>query len=130
MLVEKLKDYANSDVYPFHMPGHKRTGGNELPYEIDITEIDGFDNLHDPRGCLAELQENAAELFSARRAFALVNGSTVGILAAIRAMTKDGDRVLIARNSHMAVYHAEYGIHPARHCRRARNLRFDLSRFG
>lgn len=106
MLVEKLKDYANSDVYPFHMPGHKRTGGNELPYEIDITEIDGFDNLHDPHGCLAELQENAAELFGARRAFALVNGSTVGILAAIRAMTKDGDRVLIARNSHMAVYHA------------------------
>ena len=106
MLVEKLKDYANSDVYPFHMPGHKRTGGNELPYEIDITEIDGFDNLHDPHGCLAKLQENAAELFGARRAFALVNGSTVGILAAIRAMTKDGDRVLIARNSHMAVYHA------------------------
>lgn len=106
MLVEKLKDYANSGTYPFHMPGHKRMDGNELPYEIDITEIDGFDNLHDPHGCLAELQENAAELFGARRAFALVNGSTVGILAAIRAMTKDGDRVLIARNSHMAVYHA------------------------
>ena len=106
MLYEKLKDYANSSVYPFHMPGHKRMGGNGLPYEIDITEIDGFDNLHDPRGCLAELQENAAELFGARHAFALVNGSTVGILAATRAMTKDGDRVLIARNSHMAVYHA------------------------
>ncbi len=106
MLVEKLKDYANSSVYPFHMPGHKRMGGNGLPYEIDITEIDGFDNLHDPRGCLAELQENAAELYSARHAFTLVNGSTVGILAATRAMTKDGDRVLIARNSHMAVYHA------------------------
>lgn len=106
MLYEKLKDYANSGTYPFHMPGHKRAGGNGLPYEIDITEIDGFDNLHDPRGCLSELQKTAAELFGARHAFALVNGSTVGILAAMRAMTKDGDRVLIARNSHMAVYHA------------------------
>lgn len=106
MLYEKLKDYANSDTYPFHMPGHKRMDGNGLPYEIDITEIDSFDNLHDPRGCLSKLQENAAELYGARHAFALVNGSTVGILAATRAMTKDGDRVLIARNSHMAVYHA------------------------
>ena len=106
MLFEKLKDYADSGVYPFHMPGHKRIAESDLPYEIDITEIDGFDNLHEPRGCLAQLQKDAAELFRSRYAFALVNGSTVGILAATRAMTKDGDRVLIARNSHTAVYHA------------------------
>lgn len=106
MLYEKLKAYASSDAYPFHMPGHKRIQVSGLSTDIDITEIDGFDNLHDPHGCLAELQKNAAELFRTRHAFALVNGSTVGILAAVRAMTKDGDRVLIARNSHMAVYHA------------------------
>ena len=106
MLYDKLKAYAKSDVYPFHMPGHKRQPEGELPYDIDITEIDGFDNLHEPVGCLRELQEEAARLFGARFAFALVNGSTVGILAAVRAMTKDGDRALIARNCHMAVYHA------------------------
>lgn len=106
MLYEKLKDYANSGVYPFHMPGHKRTAESSLPYDIDITEIDGFDNLHEPQGCLAQLQNDAAELFCSRYAFALVNGSTVGILAAVRAMAKEGGRVLIARNCHMAVYHA------------------------
>lgn len=106
MLYEKLKAHAKSGSYPFHMPGHKRTGGDGLPYDIDITEIDGFDNLHDPRECLAQLQETAAELFGARHAFALVNGSTVGILAAVRAMTEDSDAVLTARNSHMSVYHA------------------------
>ncbi len=106
MLYEKLKAYANSDAYPFHMPGHKRIADSGLPYALDITEIDGFDNLHEPCGCLAQLQKDAAELFRSHYAFALVNGSTVGILAAMRAMTKDGDRVLIARNSHMAVYHA------------------------
>ena len=106
MLYEKLKDYANSGTYPFHMPGHKRIAERGLPYAIDITEIDDFDNLHEPCGCLAQLQKDAAELFRSRYAFALVNGSTVGILAATRAMTKGGDRVLIARNSHMAVYHA------------------------
>lgn len=106
MLFEKLKEYSTGGVYPFHMPGHKRTDGNGLPFDIDITEIDGFDNLHEPRGCLSDLQKNAAELFGARYAFALLNGSTVGILAAVRAMTKDGEKVLIARNCHMAVYHA------------------------
>ena len=106
MLYEKLKEYADSGVYPFHMPGHKRTSGGGLPYDIDVTEIDGFDNLHDPHGCLRQLGEDAAALFGSLYAFPLVNGSTVGILAAVRAMTQDGDRVLIARNSHMSVYHA------------------------
>ena len=98
MLYEKLKAYSDSGVYPFHMPGHKRTPTDGLPYEIDVTEIDGFDNLHEPVGCLCELQETAAKLFCSRYAFALVNGSTVGILSAVRAMTKYGDRVLIGGN--------------------------------
>ena len=41
-LDQALEAYGKSDVYPFHMPGHKR---NPLPfpevYGIDITEIDG-----------------------------------------------------------------------------------------
>ena len=106
MLYEKLKEYASAGIYPFHMPGHKRRMTDGLPYDIDITEIDGFDNLHEPAGCLCELQKTAAELFGSRSAFALVNGSTVGILAAVRAMTERGGRALIARNCHMAVYHA------------------------
>ena len=106
MLYEKLKDYSGSGIYPFHMPGHKRIKTDDLPCDIDITEIDGFDNLHEPAGCLWELQKTAAELFGSRRAFALVNGATVGILAAVRAMTKSGDRVLLSRSCHLSVYHA------------------------
>ena len=42
-LYRKLKEYANTGYYPFHMPGHNRNTaliGSELPYELDITEID------------------------------------------------------------------------------------------
>ena len=106
MLYQKLKDYSNSGIYPFHMPGHKRIKTDGLPLTIDITEIGGFDNLHHPVGCLDDLQKTAAELFGARHAFALVNGSTVGVLSAVRAMTKAGDRVLFSRNCHLSVYHA------------------------
>lgn len=105
-LYDKLKAYSESGVYPFHMPGHKRTAFDGLPYGIDITEIGGFDDLHEPTGCLRELQKTAAELFGSRYAFALVNGSTVGILAAVRAMTESGGKALLARNCHLSVYHA------------------------
>lgn len=107
MLYDKLKEYSQSGVYPFHMPGHKRRGvGGLLPYELDLTEIEGFDDLHDPSGCIREVERKAQELYKARRAFLLVNGTTGGILAAVRAMTCFGNKVIIARNCHRSVYHA------------------------
>lgn len=106
-LYEKLKEYGESDAYPFHMPGHKRRLG--VPGEcldIDITEIDGFDNLHHAEGILKDAQERAAKLYGSEETFYLVNGSTAGILAAISACTSYGGRLLMARNCHKAAYHA------------------------
>ena len=81
-----LKRYAAGDVYPFHMPGHKRNALNfPNPYTIDITEINGFDDLHRPEGILKEAQERAARLYGAKKSYYLVNGSTCGILAAVSA---------------------------------------------
>lgn len=67
-LYDELKAYADSDYYGFHMPGHKRNRdvtGAELPYEIDITEIEGFDDLHHAGGILKQAQERAAKVFHA-----------------------------------------------------------------
>lgn len=106
-LYSLLIEYSKSDMYPFHMPGHKRQpDGSMIPYQIDLTEIEGFDNLHHPEGCIREIERKAESLFHVKRAFLLVNGATGGILAAIRSMTKPGDSVLIARNCHRAVYNA------------------------
>ena len=89
------------------MPGHKRQSLHfPNPYAIDITEIDGFDNLHHAEGILKEAQERAAELYGSRECFYLINGSTCGLLAAISAAAKRGETVLVARNCHKAVYHA------------------------
>lgn len=109
MLYDKLKMYSESGVYPFHMPGHKRNtalSDGTMPYEIDLTEIDGFDNLHNAEGCILEVQNLAEELYNVKKAFLLVNGATGGILSAVRAMTNRGDKVLVARNSHKSVYNA------------------------
>ncbi|HWT76253.1 MAG TPA: aminotransferase class I/II-fold pyridoxal phosphate-dependent enzyme [Mobilitalea sp.] len=108
-LYDKLSAYADEDYYPMHMPGHKRN--NKLmhmvnPYMLDITEIDSFDNLHQPEGILQQLSERLSRLYGALKSFPLVNGSTAGNLAGISAAVNRGDAVLFARNSHKSVYHA------------------------
>ena len=85
-LYRRLKDYSKTDYYPYHMPGHKRRLKTDTMRElaqIDITEIDGFDNLHDAQGILKRIQEEAAAAYGAEESFFLVNGSTAGILSAI-----------------------------------------------
>ena len=107
-LYEKLAAYGASDFYAFHMPGHKRLMGEfENPFQIDITEIDGFDDLHHPEndGVLTEAQRRAARVFRAEETHFLVNGSTAGILSAISGCTKQGGTILMARNCHRSVYH-------------------------
>lgn len=106
-LDKALEEYGRSDVYPFHMPGHKRRMLDfPNPYTVDITEIEGFDHLHHAQGILKEAQERAAELYGGEYCYYLVNGSTGGLLSAICAATKKRDKVLVARNCHKAVYHA------------------------
>ncbi len=110
-LYGELREYSHSDYYGFHMPGHKRNKnltGVGLPYEIDITEIEGFDDLHHAKGMLKKAQERAAQVFHGEETHFLINGSTVGILSAILGCTRRGDRILMARNCHKSVYHAVY----------------------
>ncbi|MCR5581233.1 MAG: aminotransferase class I/II-fold pyridoxal phosphate-dependent enzyme [Pseudobutyrivibrio sp.] len=89
-------------MYPFHMPGHKRQLGGS--YEIDMTEVEGVDDLHDPTDVIAYEQQRLAKLYRAKHSYMLVGGSTVGNLSAIYATCNEGDLILIQRNSHKSVY--------------------------
>ena len=106
-LYEKLTEYCASDAYPFHMPGHKRRACSmQDPFSFDITEIDGFDNLHHAEGILKDAQERAARLYHSSETHFLVNGSTAGILSAILSCVPEGGLLLMARNSHRSAYNA------------------------
>ena len=110
-LEDALRNYGKSDFYPYHMPGHKRSqkmGAWSDIFQIDITEIDGFDNLHQAEGMIKQAQERAAKLYGAEETFFLVNGSTCGVLSAILSVTQKQDTILIARNCHKSVYHAAF----------------------
>lgn len=110
-LTDELLQYAGEDIYPYHMPGHKRRSWGKLSgdfYRTDITEIEGFDNLHQPEGMILELQKEAARLYGAEESFYLVNGSTCGILSAVSAALPPGGQILMARNCHKSAYHGVY----------------------
>ena len=115
-LYETLQHHRDSDRYPMHMPGHKRNPEFVMdnPYELDITEVEGMDNLHHPTGVIGQLQETIASHCHAKESFVLVNGSTCGILAAISACCNQGDTIIMARNCHRSVYHGVYllGLSP------------------
>lgn len=117
LLINRLAAYARSDMYPFHMPGHKRRTGPEdsfmnscvdsftNPFAVDITEIEGFDNLHHPEGILRDSMKWAADVYGADQTYYMINGSTGGILAAVCGSVPRGGRILVSRNCHKSVYH-------------------------
>lgn len=105
-----LKSLMEENSISFHMPGHKGKNtliewGKYIPY-IDTTEVEGMDNLLEPRGIIKESQELAAKVYGAKTTIYGVNGSTGSIYIALSAITKPGDKVLIQRNCHKAVYNA------------------------
>ena len=110
-LYHQLEELKKSDFYPFHMPGHKRNMENHPLKEmfgIDITEIDGFDNLHHPTEILRRMQQQAASVYGVEETFFLVNGSTCGLQAAISASVRKDKKLLMARNCHKAAYNTCY----------------------
>jgi len=120
-IIDRLRSYCPGAV-PMHMPGHKRNTGlsgekgylEKLAADIDITEIDGFDNLNDPDGIIKESEQRASELWKSGETFYTVNGSTSGILSALFACTVKNKKILAARNCHKSVYNSIriFGLEP------------------
>ena len=108
ILQTQLEKYVRQGLYPLHMPGHKRLvqPAPGLPSSWDLTEVEGTDDLHDAGGILSDAMRRTARLWGAERTWYLVNGSTCGLLAAIRALAGHGAEVICARNCHKAVFHA------------------------
>lgn len=75
-----VKSYCESGALRLHMPGHK--GAGPLGFEhLDLTEMEGADDLYHPEGIIAESEANASALFGCRTIY-----STEGSSHCIRAM--------------------------------------------
>ena len=105
-IYSKMQEYIAQDPYPFHMPGHKRNPSFLPSYLLsyDITEVSDVDNLHHPNGIILQSQQKIAALLGADNSFICVNGGSSGVLASILATCREGDKLLLARNSHKSAY--------------------------
>ncbi len=113
-LEQRLIEYAKGDHVPFHMPGHKRKASfcgfpvlfEYPPGSFDITEIEGFDDLHDQKGILKEETDRASAFYGTKATLFSVNGSTASNLAAVCAAVPKGGRILISSDAHRSILHA------------------------
>ena len=100
-----VRDYAAENPVRMHMPGHK---GKTLlgPEMLDLTEIEGADELYRSKGIIRRSEENAAALFGAARTVYSAEGSSLCIRAMLylAMMTAKGRgiplRLLAGRNAH------------------------------
>lgn len=109
-ILDKLRKNSRQGRVPMHMPGHKRNPSfahlAPLGGTLDVTEIEGFDDLNSPDGIFLESERLAASLWGSRECIYSVNGSSGAVLAAVRGVLGSGGRVLMSRGCHRSVYHA------------------------
>lgn len=89
---------------PFTIPGHKHR--HDLIGDViagDVPYYAGLDTMKLTRGVLAQAQERAARAWGADAAYLLVGGSTQANQAAVLAVGRPGDRVLVGRALHRSV---------------------------
>ena len=102
-----LTEHWKNGAYPGHMPGHKRVSlGFPDPYTIDITEIEGFDDLHHPNGIIEDLEKRVARIYGVEKAIVSVNGSTAGNLSCIYSALPEGGIAAVSPERHRSVDHA------------------------
>lgn len=76
-LIDDLIRYKEENNIRFHMPGHKgHTMGfekleslRENLFEIDVTEVEGTDNLHVPTGIIKNAMDRAREFYKCGHSF-------------------------------------------------------------
>lgn len=111
-IVNAMRKYSEDGALAFHTPGHKQgLGAHPLLKELITTEglrqevslMEELDDLHDPKSCIKEAQQLAADLWNADKAFFIVNGTTSAVQAMIVSTLNPGDLVLVPRNAHRCV---------------------------
>ncbi|WP_188207386.1 aminotransferase class I/II-fold pyridoxal phosphate-dependent enzyme [Alkalibacillus aidingensis] len=113
-LFDRLESHVRKKPISFHVPGHKSgkvfpEGYNEPFKELlayDLTELPYLDDLHQPEDAIFKAEQLAAHYYGVDRTFFLVNGSTSGNLAMVLSVCKQGEKVLVQRNSHKSIMHA------------------------
>ncbi|MGM0867862.1 MAG: aminotransferase class I/II-fold pyridoxal phosphate-dependent enzyme [Bacillota bacterium] len=104
-LIEAIENHRSAKPISFHVPGHKNglLMDDQSFYQSDVTELSGLDDLHDPHEAILEAEDLLTDVYGSMKSYFLVNGSTVGNVAAILASCLPGDPIFVQRNCHKSV---------------------------
>ena len=107
MSISKLLN-KKQDRILFTTPSHNQRAIFNKEYEEfykhDVSEIEGYDNLQDPKSAILMAQGKVSDILRTKQTFFVVQGATTAMLAAMKAIISPGDKVLVARNCHKSVY--------------------------
>jgi len=107
-LYDRLTGYAKKERARFFTPGHKGT-----LHPLDLTELDGTDNLFAPGEALTKAQQQAADYFGTHKTLFSAGGNTLCIQTMLK-MAHKGGKMLVHRHLHASAVHglALLGITP------------------
>ncbi|MDD4541461.1 MAG: aminotransferase class I/II-fold pyridoxal phosphate-dependent enzyme [Eubacteriales bacterium] len=105
-LISALK--KTRDRHSFHMPANR--GGQSFSEEFrtlltqfDTTELDINGDINQPDGVVLQALELAAKTFGAAQSYFITSGTTNSLRIALAAAFNAGDRVLVAKGSHLSI---------------------------
>lgn len=107
-LFDAIRKYADDEVIPFHVPGHKQGNGlvefaeyfGPTVLKTDVNGMDDLDYYNNPSGVILESERLLAECCGAAHALFLVNGTTSGVQSMILAACAPGKELILPRNAH------------------------------
>ncbi|QWU13439.1 Arginine/lysine/ornithine decarboxylase [Paenibacillus sophorae] len=114
-LFTALKKHAAGNPVQFHIPGHKKGAGTDPEFKefvgdnifsIDLINIAPLDDLHQPKGVIAQAQNLAAEAFGADYTYFSVQGTSGAIITMILSVCSPGEKIIVPRNVHKSVMSA------------------------
>ncbi len=110
LLIERGDPYRN-----MYLPAHQQGSGLPKAFKRllkqkagswDLPELPGIGGPLEKEGAISESQQKSAESIGAKRGWYGVNGATGLLQAALLAIAKPGQAVLMPRNVHKSVIHA------------------------
>ncbi|NLY71724.1 MAG: arginine decarboxylase, partial [Clostridiales bacterium] len=111
-LYDAILKYIDEETAPLHIPSHKMGAAidsrwkefvGENIFKMDLTEVTGLDDLHQPSGPIKEAQDLAAKAWGSEQSYFLVNGTSSGIIASIATVAKQDEKLIVPRNAHKSV---------------------------
>jgi arginine decarboxylase len=111
-ILDGIKQFHRTKKIQFAVPSHKRGKGidpeireflGEKTFRNDLQILLGVDDRKESHGYKDKAQDLAAKAYGADQCYFSTNGTSLSVHAAVLAVTKAGEKVIVPRNLHRSL---------------------------